>query len=239
MSELLVLREYYIRYLRDVRGSKESTINHYLGALNVISKYLVSQGKITSSIYEVGNINELEILKEFVFSQKDFAEKDARGNQMYSAGMNNYLRFAKGEEFASAGKHIECLDMVVPIGGKDTVLIENWKRNTIIRKQTIEMANYECEVDPNHFTFMAASTGHQYMESHHAIPIKLQVRFPVSLDVYANIVCLCPVCHRLLHYGVNEDKEGLLNKIYYERSERMEKSGIKLSKSEFINVANA
>ncbi len=23
-----------------------------------------------------------------------------------------------------------------------------------------------------------------------------------SLDVYANIICLCPICHRLLHYGL-------------------------------------
>lgn len=72
---------------------------------------------------------------------------------------------------------------------------------------------------------------------HHAIPIKEQGHFDVSLDVYANIICLCPICHRLLHYGVNEDKQKILSKVYHDRAERLAKSGIKLSKEEFTKVA--
>ena len=38
MDSKYVLSEYYVRYLRDVRGVSESTIKHYQDALKYISK---------------------------------------------------------------------------------------------------------------------------------------------------------------------------------------------------------
>ena len=37
MADMFVLKEYYVKYLREVRGVKESTVKHYLDALNYIS----------------------------------------------------------------------------------------------------------------------------------------------------------------------------------------------------------
>ena len=74
------------------------------------------------------------------------------------------------------------------------------------------------------------------MEGHHVLPMKYQHKFTKSLDVYANIICLCPICHRLLHYGIDTEKEGILDRIYYERSDRLATSGIKISKKEFKNL---
>lgn len=237
MSDFNVLKEYYVRYLRDIRGAKTSTINHYLGALNTISKYLVEKNKIEVSIYEIEELGELEIVRSYLYGQADFVEKDERGNRMYSAGLNNYIRFAKGEEFKNVGRQVARLDIVVPVSGLGTTTVSSWKRNGIIKKQSIEMANYMCEVNSVHDTFIAESTHKRYMEGHHAIPMKNQGNFSVSLDVYANIVCLCPVCHRLLHYGLRSDKESVLNRIYAERIERLKQSGIVLSKEEFVEKA--
>lgn len=58
----------------------------------------------------------------------------------------------------------------------------------------------------------------------------------VSLDVYANLICLCPICHRLLHYGREDEKRVLLNQIYTDRASRLVNSGIKLSKNDFIEM---
>ena len=69
------------------------------------------------------------------------------------------------------------------------------------------------------------------------IPMKKQPVFNTSLDLYANIVCLCPVCHRLLHYGLDLNKKELLNQMYVTRNERLVNSGIKLSKDEFLEIA--
>ena len=236
MSNYNVLKEYYIRYLRAVRGAKESTVNHYLGALNTISKYLVEKGKVVDSIYEIENMDELELVRTYLYSQPDFVEKDERGNRMYSAGLNNYVRFAEGHEFKTVGQRSEYLDIVVPVSNLGTTVVTTWRRNGIIKKQSIEMANYTCEVNSSHETFIAESTHKKYMEGHHAIPMKLQDSFSVSLDVYANIVCLCPVCHRLLHYGLRNDKEQVLNQIYVERADRFKQSGILLNREEFIEM---
>ncbi len=238
MANYNVLREYYVRYLREIRGAKESTVNHYLGALNTISKYLVAKDKVIENIYEIDDLNTLEIIRNFLYSQPDFVEKDERGNRMYSAGLNNYIRFAEGIEFNNAGKAINCLDVVVPISNVKTSIVTSWKRNSIIKNQSIEMANYMCEINSSHETFIAESTQKQYMEGHHVIPLKNQGKFSVSLDVYANIVCLCPICHRLLHHGLQEDKKSALDKIYYQRAERLNQSGIRLSREEFLEKAN-
>ncbi len=39
--------------------------------------------------------------------------------------------------------------------------------------------------------------------------------------------------HRLLHYGIEVEQANVLDKIYYDRSERLAASGIKISKLDF------
>lgn len=89
----------------------------------------------------------------------------------------------------------------------------------------MEAAGYKCEINSEHTTFTAKSTGHPYMEGHHVVPLKFQNKFSKNLDIYANVVCLCPVCHRLLHYGVEREKQIAVDKIYYERADRLAASG--------------
>ena len=75
------------------------------------------------------------------------------------------------------------------------------------------------------------------MEGHHALPMRYQERFKNSLDVYANVVCLCPTCHRLLHYGIASEKIDVVDKIYYDRADRLAACGIKIGKTEFESFA--
>ena len=111
-----------------------------------------------------------------------------------------------------------------------------WKRSAIIREQVLEAAEYRCEIDPTHKSFVVEHTNHQYAEGHHVIALNKQDRIPYSLDVYANIICLCPVCHRLLHYGSPHEKKPVAKIIYDKRANRLAKSGIKLSQREFENL---
>lgn len=228
-----VLMTYYRKYLKEIRKVSSSTVEHYQDALKYISKYLVQKGKLQQTVYEIQDIGELEILKTYLYADPDFIALDKRGHQMYSAGFNNYLKFANGEGFANIGQTIEVMDIEVLATQKQVSSVEIWKRSSIIKEQSIKSAGYQCEINLEHRTFTAKSTGKPYMEGHHALPMKYQDKFSQSLDVYANIICLCPICHRLLHYGVNSEKETVLNKIYYDRSERLATSGIKVSKGEF------
>ena len=73
--------------------------------------------------------------------------------------------------------------------------------NPAIGKGAIQKALYQCEYDKTHSTFTARSTGQQFMEPHHLIPISSQGLFSSSIDITSNIICLCPNCHSEIHYG--------------------------------------
>ncbi|MCR5202878.1 MAG: HNH endonuclease [Lachnospiraceae bacterium] len=232
-----VLKEYFVRYLRDVRQLKESSVKHYLDAIKYISKLLVSQGRINESLFEIHDVGELEIIKEYLKTDKEFIELDTRGHRMYSVGFNNYFRFASGEDFAKMNKSIEILDVKIQPDPIKTRLENYRNRSSIVKVQVIQYAKYQCEIDSNHKTFTTKSTNQQYMEGHHAIPMKMQDSFKDSnLDVYANVICLCPVCHRRIHYGIDSEKKVLLDKIYHDRSGRLANSGIVLSRDEFYSI---
>lgn len=231
-----VLMTYYIKYLKEIRKVADSTAKHYQEALKYISKYLIQKEKLQQTVYEIQDIKELEIIKKYLYTDPDFIALDKRGHQMYSAGFNSYYKFASGQGFADIHRQIEVMDTEIPVAEKQKSSIETWKRSTIIKIQSIESAGYQCEVNPAHNTFTAKSTGHPYMEGHHALPMKYQNKFSKSLDVYANIVCLCPICHRLLHYGIESEKKNVINKIYYDRADRLAASGIKISKADFNSL---
>jgi len=198
---------------------------------------LKSKRIISESIYEIRDIGELEVIRSILYSDVEFVALDTRGNRMYSAGMNNYYRFASGEEMFGKSEVLPQLDSQLPVGEKIIVTHEEWKRSSIIKTQTLESSGYLCEIDPSHTTFIAKSNGKQYMEGHHAIPMKYQDYFSNSIDIYANVICLCPVCHRLIHYGEDESKRKLLSLIYTNRGDRLATSGIKIAKDDFERLA--
>ena len=232
-----ILKYYFANYLRDIRGLSESSVKHYFDALNNISRRLKEKGLVKKDIYEVKELGQLEGLKEILYADPDFIESNERGRRMYSAGLNNYCRFASGADFQKAKDRIALLDIPVAKPEEAKVTHKEWVRSGIIRTQVMEMADFQCEIDTTHESFICESTSRPYMEGHHAIPMRLQMYFDCSLDIYANLVCLCPVCHRRIHYGIKEDRRQMMNRIYNKRSERLVKSGIVLSKEEFFNTS--
>ncbi len=231
-----VHKTYFAQYLKEINHVSESSVNHYQQALKAISKHLVQKGKLEKSIYEISNIETLESLRDFLYKDPDFIALDKKGHQMYSAGFNHYLEFASGNDLKIVPEKINKMDVAIPVKGKTTDTVQNWERSGIVKEQSLESAGYKCEIDQTHVTFTSKNTGHQYMEGHHALPMKFQDKFSNSLDVYANIVCLCPTCHRLLHYGIVSEKKGSVDKIYYDRADRLANSGIRLSKDEFESL---
>lgn len=228
-----VLKEYYARYLTDVRGLSQSSVRHYFDALNNISRRLKDKNLVKKDIYEIQDLEQLGHVREILYADAEFIELNERGRRMYSAGLNNYYRFASGAGFKEAKDKILLFD--IPVEPEKAIIVEckTWKRSNIIRTQAIEYAGYACEIDGDHKTFVAEKNNKPYMESHHAIPMKLQPNFGKSLDVYANVICLCPICHKRIHYGVKDDKQLMLDAIYSKRADRLANSGIKLSRTEF------
>ena len=145
-----ILQVYYANYLTNVKGLSPSTVAHYFDALNNISRRLKEKGLITNDIYEVLDVDTLEKLKDVLLSDPDFVDLNRRGNSMYSAGLNNYIKFAKGEDFATVKEKINYLDIPVPKVPSTSAERTQWKRSSILRTQAIEYAGYECEINACH-----------------------------------------------------------------------------------------
>lgn len=89
-----------------------------------------------------------------------------------------------------------------------------FKRNGIIASFALAKADFLCEVDKDHNTFISQRTNLPYSESHHFVPMKFQGDFSFPLDCVENIISLCPTCHRGFHHGIIDHKKVLIEKVY-------------------------
>ena len=103
-----------------------------------------------------------------------------------------------------------------------------YPRDNKIGALALKLANYECIFDKEHKYFISNTTSRNYVEAHHIIPMKYYDDFTKSIDNEANIVALCPICHRCLHYGKFEDKKILLKRLYDEHIKNLIKVGLGL-----------
>lgn len=111
-----------------------------------------------------------------------------------------------------------------------------FERNVEIARAALRLAHYSCELGCGHELFMRRDLECAYVEGHHLIPLSFQDRFEYSLDVGANIISLCPSCHRLLHYGAEARIQ--IEKLYYNRIERLQKCGLYVSLEELLDMYN-
>lgn len=104
-----------------------------------------------------------------------------------------------------------------------------FSRNLSYAKKSLELADFLCEIDKNHSTFISKSSKKQYVEAHHLIPLKFQDEFLYNLDVPANIISLCPNCHRKMHFGNNTDIDKMSEKLFKKRQNELKKYGIEIT----------
>lgn len=107
----------------------------------------------------------------------------------------------------------------------------SWPRDAGISKIALEKANFKCEVDESHLTFRSKSSGQQFVEAHHLIPMEYQDEFIYSIDVPENIVALCPNCHRKIHLSVGVEQVPLIDQLFRKRISLLNDRGIQVDPS--------
>lgn len=110
------------------------------------------------------------------------------------------------------------------------------KRSAALAAREIQKAHHTCQFDSEHKTFRAGSTGSDYVEVHHLVPVAASAEFENSLDVSANLVVLCPLCHRAIHYGDRETKRKLLDHFFADRENRLKDAGIDITKEDLYRI---
>ncbi|MCK9482314.1 MAG: HNH endonuclease, partial [Bacteroidia bacterium] len=75
--------------------------------------------------------------------------------------------------------------------------------------------------------FTSKSSGNSFVEAHHLIPMSEQTNYEKSLDVEANIVALCPNCHRKVHLATDEEAQEINNFLLNARHDRLVQVGLR------------
>lgn len=114
------------------------------------------------------------------------------------------------------------------------------KKRIAVSKRALMLAHFECAADSSHKTFLT-DKGTPYMEGHHLIPCtpdnaaRLWKKKKRNIDCEANIVCLCPTCHRRVHFGSLKEKEGILKLLYDKQISKLRKAGLNLTFKELLS----
>lgn len=212
------------KYLRSIG-------NYDISKINLHSNLSLSKG------YEFGNICSK------YYSLNDFPEDLVLLNDLRNfIGLYTELKGMVGldilnidgalteEEFQTFIQQGEKIDLPIgPINKKDKIIHSasfSWSRDSNNAFMAIQNANFTCENDLNHKTFISVKTGNQFVEAHHLIPIEFQDRYQYSIDVPENIISLCPNCHRAFHSSTNEVKDILIAKFIGKRKPLLLKRGI-------------
>lgn len=155
----------------------------------------------------------------------------------YQQAVDRYSSIVKEEDPSLDEKPRPRKQLVIDESGR-----QKYPRDVKEATTALIRAGYKCEVESEHSTFLSKSSGQPYCEAHHFVGISRYDNFPdVDLDRAANIICLCANCHRKIHYGVDEDRVDMIEKLYEQVNPRLEKVGIQVTLNqvkEYYGIGN-
>jgi 5-methylcytosine-specific restriction enzyme A len=230
-----------------------NSIGKYSNAIDTISSELEGYGLSKINLFNISDTGFIEtILKNPVFQRKN-----EKGHSMYSTALKHFKKFIEyyydpelqaellkeEQEFekyltenpavVSKG-YIEDKPKVKP-SHRSVNNQKVWSRNPKYASEAVAYADYLCEFDNNHQHFISKFNQKNYVEAHHLIPMQYQEQFDCSLDIHANIVSICLVCHKKIHFGLFEDKKDILDKLFNSRKERLKLTGIDMDISQLYS----
>lgn len=252
-----LIEKNFSEWLEEHTEISSYSVRRYSGAIPLITSELESYGLKSVNLLKV---NDYSLIDEILLNDF-FKLKDQKGNRMYSAALNHFKKYINykneleyeralvneklifqshlnnslNNESKETQENIENPDLNKP---RYTVVNNRkiWMRNPEIAIQSLRKANYACEIDKEHNYFISKYTQKNYVEVHHLIPMKYQSDFTYSLDIESNIVSLCLVCHKKIHYAAFEEKESILEKLYLTRKQLLHDSGIALKITDFYKM---
>lgn len=143
------------------------------------------------------------------------------------------------EDVSSSNRIVDSANIppqTTKIGGSDAV-----KKNARISKQALFAADFKCAGDITHTTF-PTTKGFPYMEGHHLIPCtysnsqKYWKEKGKNIDCEENIMCLCPTCHRRIHFGSPSEKKEIISLLYKKQKSKLKKVGLDISLEELLDL---
>jgi hypothetical protein len=217
----------------------------YLEKLNEIEKsygyFGLDLNNLEIALSKFNSDSNHEILKVLynAFIKLELVDEDLLQQDVQNA-ISIKLRYDRKEELRDKPIKIDIYETI----DKSEFSKPKLKRNQSIIAQEIINKKFKCELDNIEERkcsyFISESTGKNYLEGHHLIPVEYWKKFKYSIDVSGNIVPLCPRCHRELHHGQKQRIKKLLIYLLREREKRLSKCNISLNnRNELLEMYNA
>lgn len=86
--------KHFQQYVMDTRGISDRTARHYITGIKTINMLLKKEGYRITDLFNVGSIEDLEDIKQFLDSCSEFNVKDTIGHRMYSVAFKHFYRYA-------------------------------------------------------------------------------------------------------------------------------------------------
>lgn len=189
---------------------------------------IVLPEKIKSEVLKKNDISQIVVIKnrqKLIETEIEDTEYNIDVDIVSDLHINNYL-----------GTDSHKTPPVFP----QMALTSKYSKNPIIGKSAIFIANYICENDYSHETFISSSTSKTFMEAHHLIPISNQRlfwdKYNLNIDCIENLVSLCPTCHRAIHYAIEKEKLKIIESLYNKRISSFKKIGLNITLDELIKL---
>lgn len=205
---------------------------------------------VSENIYNVKRVSDRFLIRcrgnrtHMFRKQRAFCDTYPDLDKQLLAWFNEYmLRMNQDDSL-----YQEQLDDSIPVSGTDSSSTREpeyldsktgrvAKKNPSISSKAVAASGFKCAFDPAHHTFLKEN-GKQYMEGHHLIPCnpgnseKYWKRFGRNIDCFENIVSLCPICHRRIHYGSEAERAEIIDRLYEVQAEKLKAAGIAISLKE-------
>lgn len=114
-------------------------------------------------------------------------------------------------------------------------------KDSRISKSALVDAKYTCIVNSAHKTFITKNKI-PYMEGHHLVPCTVMnsehfmKKFNKNIDCFENIVCICPNCHREVHYGEWDSKAKKIQIIFKKQQDKLKRVGLLITEQELLDL---
>lgn len=240
----------FARWLETHTDLRQYAIKRYSRAIETLSLEL---GDFELQRINLFNLTDTAFI-DTILNNPEFKKKNDKGHRMYSTALKHFKKFI--EYFYDSELQAELLKEETEF---EKYLKENpadvsrgniedkpkdkpnyrsinnkkvWSRNPKYASEVVAEADYLCEFDNQHKHFISKFNGKNYVEAHHLIPMQYQEQFNNSIDIHANIVSVCLVCHKKIHHGLFEEKKEIIDRLFNSRRERLIKSRINISLKE-------
>ena len=222
-----------VHFMKSISRPERAAMSEIRPIVDICKTYITEENgfSVDGTMKLGGKTNDVKVLEagSIMFKEYDLTtlhnEDTLKADLMYAFDVYQSI-------LAKMTKQAKCA-LLTDTATKDT-------RSTQIDAKTVRTAfereGFKCELDPGHVTFIDGSTSKPYMDEFMLIPAKYQKEYKKSLNVDANICCVCPVCRAKLDHASDEERQEIIMRLFLKHKMMLKDYGVEVVPAKLLNM---